>query len=341
MQYDFQISLKAYKNLVINDKRQDYPEFLEIANKICEPDTDRKELAKEILNYMIRPLTKDTKKGNGTPINDYRSYFDSANFIETILYAVKTFDLNKCNDDNCIVNKENAGRFLGYYINSLLKKRYSNIFYGDAGDEHKKWEREKDKIIREIYNLKKAFEKKYIGQQWEDLSGTQQEKIAKEFGYSKETLDKYYSYNNINNPQSLFCKNEDGEEFLLDVVPSDKNQTDIVSLEIYAMFSYVIKNAPEKKRETFFMIDTNMLKNADIEVKDFKQFIHLDYLKYAQAYRKFIDKDIICYKWFDGKRPEDKEIDLTLFKSKKSSFSTTYRTPYNNLCKMYLKRKDD
>lgn len=340
MRYD-QISHKAYDKLAVIYLRQDYPEFLEIADKICEPDIDRKKLAKEILNYMVKPLAKNAKSDDNTPINDYRAGFNSVAFIETVLKAVEKFELDKCDTDKYVINEENAGRLLGYYISAKLKKRYNDIFYGDTVADNKSGNRKRTKIIKEIYNLKKAFEKKYVGQQWKDLSSVQQEKIAKEFGYSKQTLDKYYSYNNINNAQSIFCKNEDGEEFLLDVIPSDEDQTDIVPLEIYGMFSYVIKNAPEKKRETFFMIDTNILKNADIEVKDFKQFIHLDYLKYARVYRNFIDKDIICYKWFDGKRPEDKEIDLNIFKSKKSSFSITYRTPYNDLCKKYLKTKVD
>ena len=67
----------------------------------------------------------------------------------------------------------------------------------------------------------------------------------------------------------------------------------------------------------------------------FKDYTDKAYTEYANKYREYKSKDIICYEWFDGKREVGSDFDIKDYNNKKSILTQTYRNPYKELCDAY------
>lgn len=310
---------KTFNRLYIKNDETGFDKF---EDEISKDNVNKKSLCQDVILYMYNKAVKSNRRNHE---NDYdetladssENNINSAGLVEVINKAIKNFDPEK-------------GISLRHYINYLLNCNALQIRQKDAFYDPKSSE------AKRIVMLTKAMDK--CGVDYRDianLSNEQREALCANIKVDNRGLDILLRELQKKNKSPLVYLNEDDDEEYEICIADKSAGISILQAEVLKMFSYIFKNSKEKKHRIFLMLDSNIVRKMEWSINSFKEYTDKAYTEYANKYREYKSKDIICYEWFDGKREVGSDFDIKDYNNKKSILTQTYSNPYKELCDAY------
>lgn len=272
----------------------------------------------KVIDRMAEILFSNGRKnkiGNETVFDNF-----AWEIAEILHDSVKQYDPEKGSLIN-LVNKNLKNR-----ISYGVKIGSTDIEYElDPSSKDMKRLREMKKIMKDI-SLKSNVE---IG--FEKYTDDDKNRIMQEMSISEKQFNNIIAYYNFRIRRDLFSFSEDDEGNInIGPVIADEKSLGMngyieLCISLQDMFEYILLRIKEKKHPVVKMIDTNIVSQAGKKISSYKQYTDAEYKRYSDRFKRYEDRDIILYMYFDGKRNPDKKELL----NKKSLFSKTYRSEFN------------